>query len=41
MIPEQVNQDILVAGGLKQYLLPYVESQVAKMYLEIDDECLK
>ena len=41
MIPKQVNEDIMIAGGLKQYLLPYVESQVAQMYLEIDNECLK
>jgi hypothetical protein len=31
----------MIAGGIKQYLLPYVESQVAQMYLEIDNECLK
>lgn len=41
VVPEQVNADIMTAGGLKQYLLPYVESQIAEMFLEIDEECLK
>jgi len=41
MVSEQVNADIMTAGGLKQYLLPYVEAKVAQMFMEIDDECLK
>jgi hypothetical protein len=40
LIPKHVNDDIMKAGGLKQYLLPFVESQIAQMYLEIDNQCL-
>ena len=41
MIPKHVNSDIMTAGGLKQFLLPFVKTQVAQMYLEIDEECLR
>ena len=40
MIPESVNQDIMTAGGLKNYLKPLVEQRVASMFLLIDEACL-
>ena len=35
-----MNQDIISAGGLKNYLKPFVEQQIASMFLLIDEECL-
>lgn len=29
------------AGGLKQYLLPFVKQQVGNMLMEIDEDCLR
>ena len=41
LIPNHVNDDMIKAGGLKHYILPFVEQQIANMFLEIDDHCLE
>jgi hypothetical protein len=41
MKSHSVAADILYAGGLKPFLLPFVQSQVALMLGKIDKECLQ
>jgi hypothetical protein len=37
-IPEMVTEDIRVAGGLKSYIRPFVETTVANMLLRLESE---